>query len=384
MYQVYQKPLKGKSIGVVFGTFAPLHQGHLDMIFRAKKENDGGVLVICCGNDVDDKGCQVGLTLTKRYRYMREFFKDDDLVSVHAIDEVGANDYSFENWKPWLDRFEDIWMEAVDNEFLYYYGISRVWYVGEKVYYDDLTKIFESKSWQRVVLLDRTENPISGTMIRNNPIKYWNKIALPFRREFSHNILVIGTASEGKTTLVQDLAKYFNTSHAHEWPRDYIEKHSLADWEFDANTFLSFLVGQREHTEEQKASPANNGVFFCDTDAAITAMYACKYADEDCCAMSKNDFYDIIRPVATNIVRNTKWDKIYFLTPGNDFVDDHSRFMKHADMSERTDMRTWLDIFIARHYGSDKVEYLPGGDYKGNFETIKKYVEGIYNNAYVD
>ena len=58
MHQVYQKPLTGKSIGVVFGTFAPLHQGHLDMIMRAKKENDGGVIVICCGNNTDDKGCE--------------------------------------------------------------------------------------------------------------------------------------------------------------------------------------------------------------------------------------------------------------------------------------------------------------------------------------
>ena len=45
MLHSYQKPLKGKSIGVVFGSFAPLHQGHLDLIYRAKKENDGGCIV---------------------------------------------------------------------------------------------------------------------------------------------------------------------------------------------------------------------------------------------------------------------------------------------------------------------------------------------------
>jgi cytidyltransferase-like protein len=46
MLHTYQKPLRGKKVGVVFGSFAPLHQGHLDLIMRAKKENDGGCIVI--------------------------------------------------------------------------------------------------------------------------------------------------------------------------------------------------------------------------------------------------------------------------------------------------------------------------------------------------
>lgn len=374
MFQVYQKPLRGKSVGVVFGTFAPLHQGHLDMIFRAKKENDGGVLIICCGNDTDDKGCAVGLPLTKRYRYMREFFKDDDLVSVHAIPDIGAVTYSFENWTTWLKRFDNIWMDAVSSAFT-----KEVWYVGERVYHDDLVKL-----GKEVVLLDRTENPISATMIRNNPIKYWNKIAHPFRREFTHKILVIGTASEGKSTLVQDLAKYFGTSHAHEWPRDYIVEHCLADWEFESDTFLTFLVGQRQHALDQIDSPMNNGVFFCDTDALITAMYACKYSEEPDCAMNKLDFINILLPVANYIVHSTKWDKVYFLTPGNDFVDDHSRFMKHAELQEREDMERWLKSAVIRQMPDTEVEYLPGGDYMGNFETIKNYAKEIYNNAHVD
>lgn len=43
---IYQKPLSGFNIGVVFGSFAPLHQGHLDLIMRAKKESDGGCVGI--------------------------------------------------------------------------------------------------------------------------------------------------------------------------------------------------------------------------------------------------------------------------------------------------------------------------------------------------
>lgn len=36
MLHAYQKPLEGSTIGIVFGSFAPLHQGHLDLIMQAK------------------------------------------------------------------------------------------------------------------------------------------------------------------------------------------------------------------------------------------------------------------------------------------------------------------------------------------------------------
>ena len=51
MIITYQKKLTGKRVGIVFGTFAPMHQGHLDVIMRAKKECDGGCVVIVDGRD---------------------------------------------------------------------------------------------------------------------------------------------------------------------------------------------------------------------------------------------------------------------------------------------------------------------------------------------
>ena len=107
MIHSYQKPLCGNSVGIVFGSFAPLHQGHLDLIMRAKKENDGGCIVISCGLD-GDKG-EPMMPHAKRYRYVREFFADDDLVAVYSINdtELGIKAYP-EGWDGWMEEFEKI------------------------------------------------------------------------------------------------------------------------------------------------------------------------------------------------------------------------------------------------------------------------------------
>ena len=44
MLHTYQKPLVGNSVGVVFGSFAPLHQGHLDRLCGQKKRTTAAVL----------------------------------------------------------------------------------------------------------------------------------------------------------------------------------------------------------------------------------------------------------------------------------------------------------------------------------------------------
>lgn len=127
MLHTYQKPLHGKKVGVVFGSFAPLHQGHLDLIMRAKKENDGGCIVIVCGYD-GDKGEPL-MPHSKRYRYVREFFADDDLVAVYAINDTESMRPNYPNgWDSWMQEFKNIWFKAVKEDIV---GTTeRVWYVG--------------------------------------------------------------------------------------------------------------------------------------------------------------------------------------------------------------------------------------------------------------
>ena len=51
--------MKKERIALVFGTFAPLHQGHIDLIQRAKRQCDR-VRVIVSGYE-GDRGVEVGL-----------------------------------------------------------------------------------------------------------------------------------------------------------------------------------------------------------------------------------------------------------------------------------------------------------------------------------
>jgi NadR type nicotinamide-nucleotide adenylyltransferase len=382
MIHSYQKPLSGNSVGIVFGSFAPLHQGHLDLIMRAKKENDAGVIVIVCGYD-GDKGEPL-MPHSKRYRYVREFFADDDLVAVYAINdtELGIANYP-DGWDGWMDEFVRIYSKAVVRDSIetktdygtyvtYDYGMKRRWYVGDENYAKDLQEMYGEEA----ILVDRVaSNPICATMIRQNPIKNWDKITAPFRRVFSHNILITGTASEGKSTLVTDLGKYFNAPHSWEWARDYMRESCVSDWELDGADYMAFLEGQYNLNKKLINSPANHGVFFADTDSMVTRMYAEYYAKDDTCALTQEEF-EKVAVMADELARKSRWDKIFLVAPHGVFVDDHERYMAHSGMKERQELFDILAQNIKRTGDWDKVVILTGNYYE-NFMAVVNYVNEV-------
>ena len=358
----------------MFGAFAPLHSGHLDLIYRAKKECDGGVVVISCGYD-GDKG-EPTMPHRRRYRYVREFFADDNLVAVYGINdtEIGAPQYP-NGWEVWLNEVKRIWHLATVplNEEV---PVERVWYVGEPEYGEALRGFGET-----VIVVDReATNPIHATMIRENPIKHWDKITFPFRRIFSTNILICGTASEGKTTLTADLGKYFNAPYSYEWARDYMKESCVSDWELDGTDYLAFLEGQYNLNRSLINSQANHGLFFADTDSMVTQMYAKYYALDPTCKFSQED-YERVAVASKAYIEKSRWDKIFLLAPNGVFVDDHTRFMAHSGMNERKELFEILCEIIRSNGLWDKVTVLNGGAYYQNFLTVKNYALQLIENG---
>lgn len=370
-------------VGITFGGYCPMHTGHLDLIMRAKKENDI-CYVIVCGYENEPRADEIGLTLKRRYSLVKQMFKDDEQIKVFMVNdtELGIDESMSEsNWDIWLrcveeqvEKFE----ETIEDKLT---GTTKyTWYVGEQSYVNSLNIRRYDKSKDNmfvivdeVVHVERSINPISATAIRENPVKYWNKIAWPFRQYFSTNILITGTASEGKSTLTRDIATYFGLPYSEEYGRTYMEYYGKDDTDLTVTDFQQFLIEQRRDTQKKIESSGNPGVVISDTDNLVTLMYAKAYVDDPAIDMTEDD-YKTLETLAKNIKRGIQWDKIFLLPPKNTFVDDGCRYMKQSTMDERNKNFAIL-VQLLKDFGWwDKVEII-NGNFLENFNTVKSYVK---------
>ena len=358
-------------VGITFGGYCPMHQGHLDLIMKAKKENDVCYVVVC-GYDNEPRADEIGLTLKRRFSLVKQMFKNDEQIRVLMVNdtEIGIDESMSEsNWDIWL---KCVAKQIVQNGTSAYDNIFT-WYVGEDSYIQALNKRINNGIIDRTVYVDRGINPISATLIRENPIKYWNKIAYPFRQYFSTNILITGTASEGKSTLTRDIATYFGLPYSEEYGRTYMEYYGKSDTDLTVTDFQEFLIEQRRDTKSKIESPGNCGVVISDTDNMVTLMYAKAYIEDPNIDLTEED-YKTLEQLAKNIKRGIQWDKIFLLPPKNKFVDDGCRYMEQSSIEERTKNYNILVDLLKQFGWWDKVEVIDG-NFLENFTTVKNYVE---------
>jgi NadR type nicotinamide-nucleotide adenylyltransferase len=298
-------------------------------------------------------------------------FKDDEQIRVVQVNDtkLGIDEsMSDSNWDIWLNYVTKklIKEDQIGNKF--------VWYVGEESYEKSLIyRACEMWKINEIVYIERDKNPISATMIRENPIKYWNKIAMPFRQFFSTNILITGTASEGKSTLTRDIATYFGLPYSEEYGRTYMEYYAKSDTDLTVTDFQEFLIEQRRDTQKKIASSGNCGIVISDTDNLVTLMYAKAYVEDNNIDLTEED-YNTLEQLAWNIKRGIQWDKIFLLPPKNKFVDDGCRYMEQSSIEERTKNYNRLVELLKEFGWWDKVEVIDG-NFLENFNSVKNYIE---------
>ena len=138
-------------IGITFGCYCPLHRGHLDVIYEAKKTCDKTIVFVCgTSNDKEDRYKGI-VPLDKRFMLIRNFLHDDS-VDVIKIDDadIGIDESGSEsNWISWLEYVHG-------KIFKYTEGLNKlstevIWFFEEPEYVDPLFKYYGPHFEYRII-----------------------------------------------------------------------------------------------------------------------------------------------------------------------------------------------------------------------------------------
>lgn len=355
--------LKGHSIGVVFGTFAPMHVGHVDVIHRAKRENDGVVVVVSGTNTDRDRGHRVGLGLNRRFRYVREVFANDELVQVVKLDESDMPGYP-NGWTPWLKELKHLITSVTYDD----YDLNNTHlYVGEAAYKQEI-----KERWPEVTttLVERSAIKVSATEIRNDPYRFWSYLTKPFRRHFTKKVLILGSASGGKTTLVKDLARVYNAPYSLEYARHYQETYNVRDDELKGHDYMRLLDGQYAQTSAVIDEGSHTGLVIADTNSTVTKAYYDYYHGDSASRKEKATIDYMYQAI---LARET-WDLVILVKPNAKYVDDGFRDMTMADDAIRDAFTDHLLDLLSDTPFVDKL-HVVDGDFYQNYQTVRQLIE---------
>lgn len=380
------KLLKIKNLAVVFGTFAPMHIGHVDYITRAKRENDAVLVIVSGTNTEEDRGTRVGLQLKRRFRYVREVFHDDELVVVDKLDEeVFTHKNHLNNW---LETLHDLIKENTD------YGFEKVtFYIREKEYEEQISSYFKKvfndeyllevnndKSSDLIIKkevgirkIEKSIIPVSSAEILKNPLAYWRYITKPFRRHFTKKVLVVGSASGGKTTLIKDLGRIYNAPISLEYARHYQEVYNVRDDELDTNDYIRLFAHQNEQTSNVIDSGSHSGIVFVDTNATVTMAYVDYYLKD----IISEEEYQALNLSYKVAVSKEKWDLIVLIPPKSAYVNDGFRDMTMASQDIRDDFTKHLIGLLKKDGFEDKLLILDSDADTFFLENYEKTIEAI-------
>jgi HTH-type transcriptional repressor of NAD biosynthesis genes len=322
--------------GLVFGKFLPFHKGHKAMIDFATSHCDQ-LIVLVCGSDVENIPTSIRANwLRKTYRkkstiIIQEFnYKESELpntsTSSRVVSQIWAS--KFREILPYIDIL--ITSEKYGDYVAEYMNIQHV-------FFDE----------------QRKKHNISSSMIRPNPMKYWNFIANSAKPYYQKKVVLLGTESTGKTTLSNALAQYFQAALVTEAGRDLIEESTTF-----SITDLKNVIHQ--HCDYiKKASKQNTPLIIMDTDVHITQSYA------------KHQLGDYLN-IEETIYNSNKADLYLYLNNDVPFVQDNTR------MSEA--MRNELDLVHRKTLKDFNVNYHEiKGKWASRLNTAIQLIEELLN-----
>lgn len=326
-------------VGMCGGCFAPFHLGHKHLIITAASQCEELYVVLSVSKY--DK-----IPYEYRYRWLYNFTKSMSNVRLITIFDESLDKSVYD----WETGCEDV-KEKIGKP------INAVFVGSDYNYSDNPYKKYYTDA--EIVYIDRSVLPISSSEINKNPYSYWNYIAPEARSYYVKKVLIIGTECCGKSTLVKNLASYFDTSYVEEKGREVCEEAGGIETMVPSD-YVNILF--KHKTDEINALKSANKLLFIDTDCITTNFYYNLAFGED----------DSFHHLVSSIHELNSYDLVLYvdLTLSNGYVDDITRL--GADSETRVENNEILKSMFASY----------GLDYKivkGSYDEIYKQSVDLVN-----
>jgi HTH-type transcriptional repressor of NAD biosynthesis genes len=198
--------------------------------------------------------------------------------------------------------------------------------------------------------MERKQFPVSGSLIRQSPFRYWEYIPDVVRPYFVMKICFYGPESTGKSVMAERMAQIYQTEWVPEVARELIT----------SNTFTVddiIRIGYTHYERIQQKLKTANRILFCDTDAITTQIYSQKYLGK-------------VPPVLFDLEKKVSYDKYFLFDIDVPWVADGLRDLGN----EREEM---FDLFKSELEKRSIVYQVVQGDFQQRDRFIREVVDKL-------
>jgi HTH-type transcriptional regulator, transcriptional repressor of NAD biosynthesis genes len=236
--------------GLFIGSFNPVHNGHIEVIKFALTKVEKLTVLFCY--EPDEK-----IPAILRGQWLQAICREISQGCIQ-IEEVCEPTLSYS--KKSSRTVSKAWADYILQRFGHFDTIF-----GSEKYVKFMADYMNCKA--EVFDIQRLKVPVSSTLIRNQPFKYWEHIPPSVRPYFVKKICFFGSESTGKSTMATMMAEHFQTEWVPEMARDILGERIC--------TFEDISQIAYTQTGEvlRKALNANK-ILFCDSDLIITELYS--------------------------------------------------------------------------------------------------------------
>ena len=339
-----------RRIGMYGGKFLPVHLGHVNAMVMASTIVDELHVVVSYDEEYEKEVFEgtgmKPISAVQRLRWWSEITADLDHVFVHSVEEKQTG--KFGDWMAGAKAIKASVGKEIDTVFS-----------SESSYNEYFNELYPDA--EHIVLdNDRELFDISATKIRDEgPYVHWQMIPQEVRPYFVKKIAVIGTESSGKSTLVRNLARVYNTSYVEEYGRTYYNKFKDS-MSITLESDYHEIAFEHKYHERMQTQTANK-VLFIDTEAIVTQYYSELYVGKR---------LDIL----TEVAKLQKYDLHIYLEPDVAWVNDGMRVHGNQSIREENNRK------LKQMFNEAGIDYvIVTGNYEERFERCKALVKEIMN-----